>query len=199
MKTDEQPKIYGPVRVMFGDKPAAAISSVAIQETADIYNNINEEASDKIKKDSYVDDVTTGSDSTKETNILKRDMEVILSHGGFKMKGWVQSGDSCEVTLSLLGTGEVGRVLGISWNPTTDVFTTHVRINLSRKVKGAHTDKDLSYEEIPKILSLKITQRILLGIVNSCYDPYGLLSPITVQMKIELRNLYRSSAKHWLG
>ena len=87
MKTDEQPKIYGPVRVMFGDKPAAAISSVAIQETADIYNNINEEASDKIKKDSYVDDVTTGSDSTKETNILKRDMEVILSHGGFKMKG----------------------------------------------------------------------------------------------------------------
>ena len=52
-----------------------------------------------------------------------------------------------------VGTGEVGRVLGIS----TDVFTTHVPINLSRKVKGAHTDKDLSYEEIPKILSLKIT------------------------------------------
>ena len=41
LKTDEQPKIYGPVQVMFGDKPAAAIS---YQATADIYKNINEKA-----------------------------------------------------------------------------------------------------------------------------------------------------------
>ena len=194
MKTDEQPKTYGPERVMFGDKPAAAISSVAIQETAEMYKHINEMASEKIKDDSYVDDITTGSDSTEEANTLKRDMEEILSRGGFKMKGWVMSGETCEQILALLGTGKIGRVLGMSWEPTPDLLTVQVRINLSRKVKGAHTEKDLTYEEIPRIMNLKITRRMVLGIVNSCYDPYGLLSPITVQLKIELRKLYGSEA-----
>ena len=40
MRTEEEFKTYGIERVTFGDKPAAAISTVAIQETADIYINI---------------------------------------------------------------------------------------------------------------------------------------------------------------
>ena len=32
---------------------------------------------------------------------------------------------------------------------------------------------------------------MILAIVNSCYDPLGLLVPITIQLKIELRELYR--------
>ena len=39
---------------------------------------------------------------------------------------------------------------------------------------------------------MKLTRSILLGIVNSCYDPLGLLSCILIQLKIELRNLYKS-------
>ena len=36
---------------------------------------------------------------------------------------------------------------------------------------------------------MKVTRRILLGIVNSCYDVYGFLGPLLIQLKIELRNL----------
>ena len=32
---------------------------------------------------------------------------------------------------------------------------------------------------------------MLLGVTNSCYDPLGLLARLTIQMKIELRDLYR--------
>ena len=35
-----------------------------------------------------------------------------------------------------------------------------------------------------------LSRRMLLSITNSCYDPLGLVSPITVQLKIELRKLY---------
>ena len=44
-------------------------------------------------------------------------------------------------------------------------------------------------------MDVVLTRRILLGIVNSCYDVYGLVSPITIQLKIELRNLYSKQLK----
>ena len=39
-------------------------------------------------------------------------------------------------------------------------------------------------------MSIDINRRLLTSIVNSFYDPCGLLSALTVQMKIPLRNLH---------
>ena len=64
------------------------------------------------------------------------------------------------------------------------------RVNISKKFKGARKEADMLYSEIPILAANKLTRRILLGITNSCYDPLGLVSPITVQLKIELRSLY---------
>ena len=50
----EEFKTFCTERVMFGDIPAAAIKSIAIRETAEIYKNIDETASQKIKEDTYV-------------------------------------------------------------------------------------------------------------------------------------------------
>ena len=45
---------------------------------------------------------------------------------------------------------------------------------------------------------MKVTKRLLLSFVNSCYEPLGLTSPITVQMKISMRKLYsRDSQLGW--
>ena len=175
---------------MFGDRPAAAISSVAIQETAEIYRYLNEVAADKIKNDTYVDGIVTGDESIETLEQHKRGITDILAKGGFKIKGFVMSGDRSSERLSLLGAGEIGRVFGTCWNPTEDVFSIEAKINFSKKHKGARIEPDFTYEQIPEIIDIKLTRRILLGIVNSCYDPLGLLSPITIQLKIELRNLY---------
>ena len=190
MKLEDFPKTYGIERVTFGDKPAAAISSAAIQETADIYRHIDQEAADKIKEDVYVDDIVTGVETREKIEKHKQNITDILAKGGFKIKGFVTTGDqSCEA-LALLGTSEMGHVLGICWDPTKDEFSVKARINISKKYKGERTEPDYSYEQIPQIIEIKLTRRILLGIVNSCYDPLGLLSPITIQLKIELRRLY---------
>ena len=69
---DDFPKTYGIDRVMFGDRPAAAISYVAIQETAEIYRYLNEVAADKIKNDTYVDDIVTGDESIETLEQHKR-------------------------------------------------------------------------------------------------------------------------------
>ena len=78
----------------------------------------------------------------------------------------------------------------MGYDAEKDIIKAMVRINLSEKFKSARTERDLEYNEIPKMLSMKITKKLLLAVVHSCYDPIGLIVPITVQMKIGLRKLY---------
>ena len=143
MKTEQPIKTYGTETVTFGDKPAAAISAVAIQETAEAFKHIDKNAANKLKDEMYVDDIVTGDSNSKNVDVLKESIKEILSKGGFFVKGCVQSGDTSKENLALLGTGEVGRVLGICWNPEHDEFAVKVRINLSKKYKGARRESDL--------------------------------------------------------
>ena len=113
-----------------------------------------------------------------------------MEKGGFKLKGFVTSGVDCDEALKLLGSGDLGRVLGMGWEPREDVFKIKVRINLSKKYKRGRSSEDIPYEDIPSIVEMKLTKRLLLSFVNSCYEPLGLTSPITVQMKITMRKLY---------
>ena len=113
-----------------------------------------------------------------------------MGKANIEMKRYAASRDSAPEVLSLLGGGNVGRVLGVNWDPPTDVFTVSVRINISKKRRGARTEPDLAYNDIPRLLHITLSRRICQGIVYSCYDIYGLVAPITIQMKIELRNLF---------
>ena len=55
-------KTYDTEVMMFGDRPAAAIATVALHKTATIYEEVNKEAAKKIKRDSYVEDIVTGAE-----------------------------------------------------------------------------------------------------------------------------------------
>ena len=186
-------RTYGINTATFGDSPAGAIAGTAVHKTADIHEDVHPEAAEKIKEDSYVDDVATGADNHEEAEDLKDGIEQILQRGGFKIKGFVTSGDSTDKDLSLLGSDGMERVLGVIWNPEDDVLRVKVRINLSKKYRQARTAKDLDLDEIPSITNMKITRRLLLSITNSCYDVFGILGPITISMKIGLRRINGSS------
>ena len=190
MNLDQEPVTYGFVKVTFGDRPAGAICAAALRETAEVYSHIDEDAAEKIKDDSYCDDVVTGDDTRERIDELKESIPEIIGKGGFEIKGFVTNGDTSAESRKLLGTGEMGRVLGVSWDPGNDEYSFTVRVNLSKKYKGDRSEPDLTYDEIPRILTMKVTRRILLGIVNSCYDVYGFLAPLLIQLKIELRNLF---------
>ena len=191
MQLDQPPKTYGFETVTFGDKPAAIITACAIQETAKTYTHIDPEAARIIEEDLYADDIVTGAETTEEINKLKKSIPEILSKGGFHIKGAVTSGDTSPEALALLGSGDINRVLGMNWNPATDKLTVSTRINISKKRRGVRTEPDLTYEQIPRILEVKLTKRMVLVIVMACYDPLGLLCIITIQIKIELRKLYK--------
>ena len=189
-------KTYGFTRAMFGDKCAAAIASEAVRETAKIYRHIDNDAADKIIEDTYVDDTATGADTPEDITRLKENIPKIMEKGSFVVKGFVASGDDDEEARALLGGKEVSRELGIPWHPKSDEFSVQVKIKVSRKRRrGAHEDEELTAEEIPQLIEVILTRRILLRITNSCYDVYGLVSPITVQLKIEMRTLLKPELK----
>ena len=57
MEKGREPDIYKINRVSFGDKPAGAIAILALKKTAETFGQSFREASNIIKKYSYVDDI----------------------------------------------------------------------------------------------------------------------------------------------
>ena len=68
-----------------------------------------------------------------------------------------------------------GRILGIEWNPTIDELSI-APANLST------FDRHL------------LTPRDVLRIINSIYDPLGLIAPLTIRLRIGFRNLFAAQA-----
>ena len=154
MDKRQEIETYGIDKVTFGDRPAAAIASVALRKTAEIHSDIDPEASKKIVNDSYVDDIVTGTENPDDYERITTNMTLILKRGNFQVKGYITAGDVSEEVLALLGSGEYGRVLGVQWDPKNDVFIVHVRINLSPKCKSGHIENDLTIELIPSIVNI---------------------------------------------
>ena len=192
MEVDRPPTTYGFDRVTFGNKPAGAVCSSAVHLVADTYSDIDEDVAMKIKRDGYVDDIATGAETMERIDEMETNIGTILSKGNFFPKGYVKSGDQSAEKRALLGSGDIGRVLGLAWDPATDEFAVTVTINVSKKHKGVRTEPDLTYEQIPQLLSIKLTRSILLGIVNSCYDVHGLVGPLLIPLKIGNRDLHKT-------
>ena len=111
----------------------------------------------------------------------------ILGLVGLSLKVMVASGDRDPDVLELMGD----KILGHVWKPTEDKFIFRILVKLSdAKRKTDQEVKIWTQEDIPKLLSLPLTKRMLLGFVMSQYDPMGLICPLLVKLKIMLRSLY---------
>ena len=47
----------------------------------------------------------------------------------------------------------------------------------------------VTVHDIEKLRSVKLTKRLLLGVVNSQYDPLGLACPLPIKMEIMMREI----------
>ena len=113
--------------VTFGDKPAPAMTQIALKQTA-------EEGETKYPKAAFVlkENVYTSVKTVEEASRLTKEIDVLLSNGGFKVKEWwsnkhldnnvyyTQDGKLLEAQVE-------GKVLGVLWNPKNDCFTYRVK------------------------------------------------------------------------
>ena len=110
----------------------------------------------------------------------------ILSLVGLNPKFLLRDGESDPEVMAAVSD----KVVGHLWDCTQDMLSFKFKVNLSPKTRtGDRKDADLTLEDLPRLAHLEITMRRLLGWINSLYDPSGLLSPVTIRLKLLYRKI----------
>lgn len=178
-KTEDKPKIFKTNTVNFGDKPAGCIALTAMRETAELYKNIDNDAAVKLKNDSYVDDIASGGDTKEEAEKLSTNMDKIAAQGGFKFKKCTMSMDNVDPM----------KILGTFWDPKADTLFLDCKVNISPKMKGVRTEKNLDINNIQQNLPRTITKTTVWRIAMGQYDLLGLASVFLIRLKLVMRDL----------
>ena len=186
-------------RVSFGDKPSATIVTVALRKTAQMGEELYPEAAKIVMENTYMymDDIIDSVSDKRKALSTTRDIEKLISKGGFKIKGWIFSGEHVSKDGMLVPTDKnaaTEKVLGVAWNPVEDKFCFKVKLNFSER-KKLRTEPDIKWHQLQEKIPQDLTKRMILSQVNSIYDPLGLAGPFTVRAKIMMRQLWARELK----
>ena len=190
-------RMYGFTVVSMGDTPASCFMELTRKRTASMGGNLDPPAAERIKKDAFVDDITTGGrkaecvrfKGVEDPVTLRCDGTIpqILAVGGYSVKAMCMSGEPDGEALDKLG----GSVLGLGWSTATDLLEVKFRVNISTHKRGKPTGPDLSVVTLDQLRTASITKRVCLRVVSSQYDPLGIACPLLIKLKHELKELYR--------
>ncbi|XP_053686658.1 uncharacterized protein LOC128736205 [Sabethes cyaneus] len=158
--------------VTYGLKNSGFLAMAALKKAAEVHEKQYPEAVERIKKHTYVDDLTSGADSAQEAMVLIKQINEILHNAGFILRKWSSNSatvlDSlCDVNvnakpINLPDEQNSVKALGIHWLPEEDVFTLKVNF----RVDGPNTKHQL----------LSDTARL--------FDPFGWFAPVIIRAKI---------------
>ena len=104
-------------------------------------------------------------------------LDDVMNEASMPLQEWV-SNDANFNSLYNVVVPETQSVLGLSWNPITDSMNV---------VVGDKLDQEVSW---------RYTERSILSLVSSIYDPLGWVSPLTVRGKMFLQTLWKEK-KDW--
>ena len=188
--SSRKPDIWVITRVNLGDKPSGTIAITAKNNTAHMFSYIDEEAAQMLIYCVYTDDIID-SILGEFSRALQRaqNAELILSKGGFSVKGWTFAGRGVPPEYI---KKEIQQVLGMFFNAHRDVIFFPVRLNFSPLRRKIPTGPDLTEEDIPHGIPSIMTRRIVLSqSLRSPYDPVGFGSPVTLDSKVLLRETWQ--------
>lgn len=164
--------------VTYGTTSAPFLATRCLQQLIDDEAVHHPEAAKLAKEGFYVDDLLTGADELETAISMQQELIYMLRKGGFTLRKWSSNHpallerlaheDVEQNVLVNFGNERVIKALGLLWNPTTDKLMFCVQFK-----------QDTEF-----------TKRSVLRIIASIYDPLGLLSPITIQCKMFLQQLW---------
>lgn len=139
-----------------------------------------------IKRDFYMDDLLTGSNSQEEILELQKIVSSILRSAGFSLRKWLcndneilkkfELDESLDASMIHIGQGEQNKTLGIYWDSNNDLICYKINV--------------------PNMLNVEcLSKRAILSIICQIFDPLGLLGPLIIRAKIVIQDLW----KHKVG
>ena len=167
--------------LIYDIKSSGNLVEYALQKTASASKSENPEANIVIQKD--VDDCLSGADTKEEVMQLADEIQIILSRGGFTLKGFTFSGESPIELLS--GDNKSINVAGMKWYPEDDKLELDItELNFNKKHRGKKL-QSLERNAIPKHL----TRRHCVSEVAEIYNLVGKITPLAGMMKCDLHEL----------
>ena len=176
-------KEYRMTRVLFGLNCSPYLLAATLQYHCSKYLLEYPDTARSLLSEMYVDDWISGADSVEKAYQKYQEGSKILSEGGFTLRKWKTN--SSELLQRINGeestnTGEVSllgentpKILGLKWCSRRDVFV----YGLKEFVDTVSVAKSL-------------TKREMLSISSRIFDPLGLISPIVIETKILLQQLW---------
>ncbi|XP_047992723.1 uncharacterized protein LOC125231325 [Leguminivora glycinivorella] len=173
--------------VIFGATSSPATAIYIKNRNAEDFTEDYPEAVEAIKTRFYMDDYLHSFHSVEIARKITKEVAHINKEGGFTLTQWVSNNESVmqEIEESKRGSGGVNldfnvnvKILGLRWNPCEDTFGFNLNLTKLPTEIIDHTRKP--------------TKREALKVVMSVFDPLGLLTPIVIQGKILLQQIWRS-------
>ena len=183
---EEEPLLdYEMCVLTFGATCSPSLAQYVKNQHAERYRETHQAAVEAICGDHYVDDWLGGADTEEETLQLALQVKWIHEQAGFHMHKWVSNSrivlsglheEQPETEVSLSNSA----ILGMKWNTADDSLSFLFR----------HT----KFREDLLNGSGSPTKREMLKVVMSIYDPLGLVSFLTVEARLILREAWREEA-----
>ena len=188
---------YGHRKVGMGDVSASVLLELSKEIAAEVGRDIDPILAVQFVLMSYVDDglfggsqadvdrmrgelCVTESGALTYTGTITRMLAII----GCLPKVICTSGETDPRILS-----QVGKVLGITWNPTEDTLSYKPAINLSERRGAAKLGPDLCEADLETINTTVFTRRIVLQAAQQNFDPLGMICPFTVRYKLLMKEI----------
>lgn len=172
-------RTYALNTVTYGTAPAAFLAIRTLHQLVQDEGSSFPRAAKALLDESYVDDILTGADTLQEAIALKTELIELLDKGCFPVHKWCSnepafmqaiSSEDTRVALSFSPKeGCVRKVLGMSWNPSSDELFFIVRP-----------------------VTVNTTKRGILSVIARLYDPIGFLSPVVFKAKCLLQEVWMS-------
>ena len=178
----ENPEIvqYRFCRLVFGLTSSPAILNGTVQNHLSQYKQSEPQVAELLVNSLYVDDFPGGASDDESAFHVYQKGKSIMHEGGFNLRKWSTSSSVLNQRICKEeGQDEhepVVKILGLNWNTVIDAF---------------HFD---FAEVIEYIKSLPPTKRSVLKCSAKLFDPLGLISPFTVNLKMWFQKLCSDKA-----
>ena len=179
--------------LIYGVKPVGnqceEVIKLLVAEMIDKYPEVCKLLLDK----RYVDDFGQSTAGKEETKTLIKQTSEVLGKIEMKVKGWAESGVDPPSEMS--DDGKSVGFAGMTWFPRGDFYKLNIQsLHFSKKKRGKFPANLVKYEDtsgitIDEFTPNKITRTNCTSVAARIYDIQGLLAPLTLKLKNDLRTL----------
>ncbi|XP_065094610.1 uncharacterized protein LOC135715141 [Ochlerotatus camptorhynchus] len=173
-------KTYSLNTVTYGTSCAPYLATRVLNQLADDEGHDFPLAAPIVKKDFYVDDVLTGSESIEALVKTSIQLTELLKRDGFNLRKWSANHPSIlehfpeelkehQLPLELDRSASI-KALGLLWFPKEDVFGFKVP----------------DFPALPHV-----TKRLVLSEMSQLFDPLGLVGPVVASAKMFVQRLWQ--------